>query len=150
MKILQTLYFYTPYTSGLTIYCERLSRELVRRGHEVTVLTSWHDRSLPRENVTADGVRVVRVPIAANLSRAVIMPKLLPTAAKLIREHDVVHMHLPMAEAGGIARAAKDDAVRQSQFSRQISELEQFFGVALTEPGLRAHGSRQRGLGGQQ
>jgi glycosyltransferase involved in cell wall biosynthesis len=69
----------------------------------VTVLTSWHDRSLPRENVTSDGVRVVRVPIAANLSRAVIMPKLLPTAAKLIREHDVVHMHLPMAEAGGIA-----------------------------------------------
>jgi DNA-binding transcriptional LysR family regulator len=40
---------------------------------------------------------------------------------------------LEVAEAGGIARAAKDDAVRQSQFSRQISELEQFFGLALTE-----------------
>lgn len=103
MKILQTLYFYTPYTSGLTIYCERLSRELVQRGHEVTVLTSWHDRSLPRENVTEDGVRVVRVPIAFNLSRAVIMPSLLATAARLVRQHDVTHIHLPMAEAGAIA-----------------------------------------------
>ncbi|MGC4189966.1 MAG: glycosyltransferase family 4 protein [Thermomicrobiales bacterium] len=99
LKILQTLYFYAPYTSGLTIYCERLSRELVRRGHEVTVLTSWHDRSLPRENVTEEGVHVVRIPIAANLSRAVILPTLLPTAARLLRSHDVLHLHLPMAEA---------------------------------------------------
>jgi len=103
VKILQTLYFYAPYTSGLTIYCERLSRELVRRGHEVTVLTSWHDRSLPRENVTDDGVRVVRVPIAANLSRAVILPTLLPTAASLLRSHDVMNLHLPMAEATPLA-----------------------------------------------
>ncbi|MGN6032011.1 MAG: glycosyltransferase family 4 protein [Thermomicrobiales bacterium] len=103
MKILQALYFYAPYTSGLTIYCERLSRELVQRGHEVTVLTSWHDRSLPREGVTDDGVRVVRVPIAANLSRAVILPTLLPTAASLLRTHDVMNLHLPMAEATPLA-----------------------------------------------
>jgi DNA-binding transcriptional LysR family regulator len=54
---------------------------------------------------------------------------------------------LEVAEAGGIARAAKDDLVRQSQFSRQISELEQFFGVALTERrgkhlALNAHGRK--------
>jgi DNA-binding transcriptional LysR family regulator len=54
---------------------------------------------------------------------------------------------LEVAEAGGIARAAKDDAVRQSQYSRQISELEQFFGVALTERrgkhlALNEHGRR--------
>ncbi|MGB3328113.1 MAG: glycosyltransferase family 4 protein [Thermomicrobiales bacterium] len=103
MRILQALYFYAPYTSGLTIYCERLSRELVRRGHEVTVLTSWHDRSLPRENVTADGVRVVRLPIAANLSRAVILPTLVPKAASLLRSHDVLNLHLPMAEATPLA-----------------------------------------------
>lgn len=103
MDILQVLYFYTPYTSGLTIYAERLSREFVKRGHRVTVLTSWHDKSLPRESMTEDGVRVVRVPIAANLSRAVIMPRFLPTAARLLPQHDVMHLHLPMAEAGGLA-----------------------------------------------
>ncbi|MGI8484764.1 MAG: glycosyltransferase family 4 protein [Thermomicrobiales bacterium] len=103
MDILQVLYFYTPYKSGLTIYAERLSAELVKRGHRVTVLTSWHDRSLPRVEITESGVRVVRVPIAANLDRAVIMPGFLPTAARLLPKHDVLHLHLPMVEAAGLA-----------------------------------------------
>ena len=37
-----------------------------------------------------------------------------------------------VAEAGGIAKAAGGDPARQSQFSRQLSELEEFFEVALT------------------
>lgn len=36
-----------------------------------------------------------------------------------------------VAEAGGVTRAAKGDPARQSQFSRQIKELEEFFGVEL-------------------
>ena len=34
---------------------------------------------------------------------------------------------------GGIARAASGDANRQSQFSRQIAELEEWFGVNLLD-----------------
>jgi DNA-binding transcriptional LysR family regulator len=45
---------------------------------------------------------------------------------------DRLHSFLKVADAGGIARAAGDDPVRQSQFSRQIGELEEFFGVPLT------------------
>jgi DNA-binding transcriptional LysR family regulator len=37
-----------------------------------------------------------------------------------------------VAEAGGIARAARNDPTRQSQFSRQLKELEDFFEVELT------------------
>ena len=60
---------------------------------------------------------------------------------------DRLRSFLEVAEAGGIARAAKDDPVRQSQFSRQISDLEQYFGVSLTERrgkhlGLNAQGKR--------
>lgn len=40
---------------------------------------------------------------------------------------------LEMAEAGGIAKAAPGDVVRQSQISRQIRELEEFFGTELTQ-----------------
>ncbi len=36
-----------------------------------------------------------------------------------------------VAASGGIAKAAPGDPVRQSQFSRQISEIEAFFGVEL-------------------
>lgn len=46
---------------------------------------------------------------------------------------DRLHSFLKVADAGGIARAAGNDPVRQSQFSRQIGELEEFFGVRLTE-----------------
>jgi len=37
-----------------------------------------------------------------------------------------------VAEAGNLTKAAQGDVTKQSQFSRQIKELENFFGVALT------------------
>lgn len=40
---------------------------------------------------------------------------------------------LAIADAGGLSAAARGDAVRQSQLSRQLKELEEFFGVALIE-----------------
>lgn len=44
---------------------------------------------------------------------------------------DRLNAFLKVASAGGIARAVGSDPVRQSQFSRQIKELEAFFGAAL-------------------
>lgn len=45
---------------------------------------------------------------------------------------DRLRSFLEVEEAGNLAKAAKGDPVRQSQFSRQVKELESFFGVALT------------------
>lgn len=52
-----------------------------------------------------------------------------------------------VAQAGGVTRAAKGDPARQSLFSRQVKELEEFFGtelirrkgrgIALTDAGAR-------------
>ncbi len=53
----------------------------------------------------------------------------------LFAEHGLslerLHALLEVAGAGSIAQAAPGDATRQSQYSRQIKELEQFFGTAL-------------------
>ncbi len=106
MKVLQILYYYYPHCSGLTIYVERLGRHLAERGHEVTVLASRHDPTQPREE-TQPGVRVIRVPVVWSVSRGVVMPGFIPKAAALIREHDVVHLHLPVTEAAAIAGLAK-------------------------------------------
>ena len=38
---------------------------------------------------------------------------------------------IDVAQAGSIAKAARGDPVRQSQYSRQIKELEEFFGIRL-------------------
>lgn len=102
MRVLLTLTYYRPHVSGLTIYVERLGRALVERGHEVTVLTSQFDKMLPREDVV-DGVRIVRVPVAMRVSKGVLMPTLGIHATRLVREHDVVSLHLPMFDAFGIA-----------------------------------------------
>lgn len=45
---------------------------------------------------------------------------------------DRMRSFLKVAEAGNLTKAARGDQVRQSQYSRQIKELEGFFGVALT------------------
>jgi glycosyltransferase involved in cell wall biosynthesis len=102
MRILTVLTYYRPHTSGLTIYAERLAKALVRRGHQVTVLTSQYDRSLPREEIV-DGVRIVRAPVAMRVSKGVIMPTFGFLATRLVLSHDVVHLHLPQFDAAGIA-----------------------------------------------
>lgn len=101
MRILISLYYYTPYISGLTIYAERLATALSQLGHTVTVLTSQYDSELPSEEWSA-GVRIVRVPVAMRISKGVIMPTLGRLATKLIHEHDVFNIHLPNVDAPGL------------------------------------------------
>jgi glycosyltransferase involved in cell wall biosynthesis len=102
MKILTVLTYYRPHTSGLTIYAERLARAFVKRGHQVTVMTTQYDPSLPREEIM-DGVKVIRVPVAARVSKGVIAPTFGLVATKLVWEHDVVQLHLPQFDAPGVA-----------------------------------------------
>ncbi len=102
MRILLGLTYYRPYVSGLTIYVERLGKALAERGHDVTVLTSHYESDLAREEFV-DGIRIVRVPVAARVSKGVIMPTLGYWATKLAREHDVLSLHLPQFDAAGIA-----------------------------------------------
>ncbi|MCK5634099.1 MAG: glycosyltransferase family 4 protein, partial [Anaerolineales bacterium] len=102
MRILNTLYYYRPHFSGLTVYTERLARTLVSRGHQVTVLTSQYERSLlPLEVI--EGVDVRRVPVAFKVSKGPIMPSFLYRAARLISEHDLLHLHVPQLEAAPLS-----------------------------------------------
>ena len=102
MKILEVLTYYRPWMSGLTIYVEWLSKALVQQGHDVTVLTSQYDPELPRYDVQ-DGVKIVRVPVAARVSKGVLMPSFGPMAWKLAQKADVIHLHLPQFDAPGVA-----------------------------------------------
>ena len=106
MNILSVLTYYRPHTSGLTIYAERLARAFAARGHHVTVMTTQFDRSLPREE-TRDGVRIVRVPVMARVSKGVLAPTFGFVATKLVARHDVVQLHLPQFDAPGVALRAR-------------------------------------------
>ncbi|MBK8901562.1 MAG: glycosyltransferase family 4 protein [Anaerolineaceae bacterium] len=102
MKIVEVLTYYRPWVSGLTIYVERLSKALARQGHDVTVLTSQYDPKLPMYDVM-EGVKVVRIPVAARVSKGVLMPGFGPMAWKLAQQADVLHLHLPQFDAPGVA-----------------------------------------------
>jgi glycosyltransferase involved in cell wall biosynthesis len=106
MKILTVLTYYRPHTSGLTIYAERLARAFVKRGHQVTVMTTHYDPSLSSEEMM-NGVRVIRVPVAARVSKGVIAPTFGLVATQLVAQHDVVQLHLPQFDAPGVALRAR-------------------------------------------
>lgn len=102
MRVLCALTYYRPYVSGLTIYVQRLAEGLARRGHSVTVLTSQYDPSLPQLEMMGP-VRVVRAPVAARVSKGVIMPIFGWLASALAIQHHAMSLHLPQFDAPGLA-----------------------------------------------
>ena len=106
MKILTVLTYYRPHTSGLAIYAERLAKAFAKRGHQVTVMTTQYDPSLPRQEVM-EGVKIVRVPVVARVSKGVLAPTFGLVATQLVATHDVVQMHLPQFDAPGVALRAR-------------------------------------------
>jgi glycosyltransferase involved in cell wall biosynthesis len=99
VRVLVVLDYYYPHWTGLSAYAKRIAEGLVKSGHSVSVLASRHDPSLAvQEDI--NGVRVIRLPVAARFSRGVIMPTLPVVLYRLIQDHDIVHIHTPMPEVG--------------------------------------------------
>lgn len=106
MRILISLTYYRPHYSGLTIYTEWLARGLANLGHQVTVLTSRFSSDLPVEE-DRDGVHIIRPAVAMRLSKGVIMPSMPLWALRLIRQADVVNLHVPQMDAGYVSWMAR-------------------------------------------
>jgi len=106
MRILIVLTYYQPYKSGLTIYAVRQARALAAAGHQVTVLTSQYDTSLPLEEMD-HGVRIVRLPVAFRLSKGVVMFGMPIKAYQLIGVSDIVNLHVPQLDSALVSILAK-------------------------------------------
>lgn len=98
MKILTVLTYYYPHWTGLTAHAVRVAEGLAARGHDVTVLTTQHDPSLPLSEVI-NGVHVERLPTVGRFSRGMVTPRFPISAARLIARNDVVQIHTPLPEA---------------------------------------------------
>lgn len=98
MKLLIILTYYYPHWTGLTAYARRLAEGLASRGHEVTVLTSRFGKELPKEEMH-NGVRIVRLEHWMRISRGVVMPSFPWAAYRLIKENDIVQIHIPLLES---------------------------------------------------
>ncbi len=92
MRIVQVSPFYLPHAGGVEAHVRRLTEELVRRGHDLTVLTSRYDPALPAEE-SRDGYRILR-----SRTRGVVLDTPINTGTrKAIRglPADIVHLHYP-------------------------------------------------------
>ncbi len=106
MKILITTTYYLPNVSGITIYIKILAEEMVKLGHEVTILTSWHDPKTKKEEVI-NGVKIKRLKIWFKIGKGPIYPGLIGSSIKEIRRCQAVNCHLPQPESVWLGLVAK-------------------------------------------
>lgn len=90
MRILQTPARFYPRRGGIEEVVLQSSRELVRRGHSVTVICADEPAV---GNLTVDGIQVIRLPVLTKISNTPITSRLLTTI--LSRDWDVIHAHVP-------------------------------------------------------
>ncbi|TLZ92664.1 MAG: glycosyltransferase family 4 protein [Methanobacteriota archaeon] len=106
VRIAQVSPWFSPHFGGVESHVRSLSRELARRGHEVTVVTSQHDRTLSAEE-TVDGFRVVRVRPRFIFMQTPITPRMRGSLRAL--SADVVHAHSPPPLASHYAGAVASE-----------------------------------------
>ena len=106
MRIAQVSPWFSPHFGGVESHVRSLSRELAHRGHEVTVVTSQHDRTLSAEE-TVDGFRVVRVRPRFIFLQTPITPRMRGSLRAL--SADVVHAHSPPPLASHYAGAVASE-----------------------------------------
>ena len=106
MRIAQVSPWFSPHFGGVESHVRSLSRELARRGHEVTVVTSQHDRTLSAEE-TVDGFRVIRVRPRFIFMQTPITPRMRGSLRAL--SADVVHAHSPPPLASHYAGAVASE-----------------------------------------
>ncbi|MCY3782123.1 MAG: glycosyltransferase family 4 protein [Chloroflexi bacterium] len=93
------LLYYHPHPTGITYYVKMLAEALAKRGHEVTVLAARHTKETPLGEQVLNSVRVIRLWAPIRISRGMIMPVYLWRLFRLMQEHDVVNVHMPMLES---------------------------------------------------
>lgn len=94
MKILQVVPFFAKKRGGEVNVCFNLSKQLARRDHDVTIVTTDFELDNRCVNLITDaGVRIIPFHCAMNLQLLLISPSIRKWLAHHIRAFDVVHLH---------------------------------------------------------
>lgn len=87
MKILFILEYYYPHIGGVETLFRNLTESLSELGHEITVLTNKHDKSLPKEEKRGN-ISIKRLSLN---NRYLFTFFSVFTAVKLARDHELIH-----------------------------------------------------------
>lgn len=91
MKIVQTPVRFYPFTGGVENYVYFSAREMVKLGHQVTVICANEPNSKKEEII--DGVRIKRLSYLGKIANTNITPGL--PFALLNDDFDIIHTHIP-------------------------------------------------------
>lgn len=93
MKILFVSEYFYPKLAGGEVWSYELCKELIKKGHDITVVTSKYDSNLKEEEIT-DGIKILRIASTGRvIKRILFMIKLYYLLNKLLKKErfDVIH-----------------------------------------------------------
>jgi glycosyltransferase involved in cell wall biosynthesis len=95
MKILQVTQTYHPFLErgGPTVKVRSIAEGLARRGHRVTVLTSWYGRPFTARHVQLGGVEVIYLRARATYRATTFNSGLFAFCKKRLADFDLVHIY---------------------------------------------------------
>lgn len=97
MKLLVYSSYYKPYTSGLTVYTQRVIEHLAKK-HDITTLTFRYESLLPASE-TERSNSIIRMPYEFRLSKGFISIQSLKYFWRLAHDADNIIITMPNAEA---------------------------------------------------
>ena len=94
MKILFISRLYWPHVGGVERHVAGVAQELIKRGHEVTVLTEQYEPNLIPEEIVS-GVKIIRIPIfgISESNKKWVIWKWVFQHQDLFSQMDKIHIH---------------------------------------------------------
>jgi glycosyltransferase involved in cell wall biosynthesis len=94
MKILQVISYFNPKFGGDVNVCVNISKELAKRNHEVTIITTdFGFDSQFADQISNEGIRVIPFPCVANFLHFWYSPSIKTWLNQNIWEFDIIHSH---------------------------------------------------------
>lgn len=94
MRVLQVIPWFSPKQGGDVNVCFNISKELVKKGHEVTIATTNYALNEDYINtIKKEGVNVITFNYVANLFLYLLTPSMKGWIKKNIDSFDIVHLH---------------------------------------------------------
>jgi D-inositol-3-phosphate glycosyltransferase len=97
MKILIVTHYFEPHIGGIEIAAYNQAKELVRKGHKVTIVTSKLNREKALEQ--KEGITIVRIPAwnffekKFDVPYPLFSPRLISTINREIKRNDIIYAH---------------------------------------------------------
>jgi glycosyltransferase involved in cell wall biosynthesis len=94
MKILQIVSYFNPKFGGDVLACYNLTRQLAKKGHSVTILTTdfGFDTGFA-ENLMSEGVQIIPFPVLAHVGLFIYTPSIKAWLRENGKDFEIIHLH---------------------------------------------------------